>query len=112
MDNINEKDERKTTIKMNFQKRNSEPYNKIFEIGNINFDTPFTFFLKTYYNKSIESYVMHKEITVENSTQRNFIFIMQQDILLTSQIEDERNSFNYTYSNPIFMKIDYKSVIN
>jgi hypothetical protein len=110
MQNKNEEQTAPFQLKLNYTKRKSEPYINPFESGNINFDTPFSHFLKTYYNKNINNYILHREITGDKPDEKNFIFIMQQDILLTSKYEDERNTFNYSFNNPILMKIDYKSV--
>jgi hypothetical protein len=97
-------------LKLNFSRRRSDPYINPFESGNINFDTPFSYFLKKYYNKSIQSYILHREITGDNPYDKKYIFLLQQDILITSKYEDQNNLFGYINTNPIIMKIDYKNV--
>jgi hypothetical protein len=110
MENKNEEKISPSQLNLNYTKRKSEPYFNSFEYGNINFNTPFSYFLKTYYNKSINSYLLHREITGDSPNDRKFIFLMQSDILLTNKFEDENNEFNYVNTNPIIMKIDYKTV--
>ena len=109
MENKNEDQNNK--LRLNYSKRRSDPYFIPFESGNINFDTPFSYFLKKYYNKSINSYILHREITGDNPNDKKYIFLLQQDILITSKYEDDNHEFGYIANNPIIMKIDYKSVI-
>jgi hypothetical protein len=109
MENQNEYQNNK--LQLNYGRRKSDAYVNTFESGSINFDTPFSYFLKKYYNKSINSYILHREITGDNKKDKNFIFILQQDILLTSKFEDMRNTFGHINSNPILLKVDYKTVL-
>jgi hypothetical protein len=100
-------------VRLNFQKRKSEPFvNFNFEVGNINYDTPISYFLKQFYKKDLSCYIYHKDILFSES-EKNFIFLLREDILITKSYEDENNTDNYNYatSNPILMKIDYKDVI-
>ena len=53
MEKVNE--EQNNKLKLNYGRRKSEAYVNAFDSGSINFDTPFSYFLKTYYNKSINS---------------------------------------------------------
>jgi hypothetical protein len=108
LNNLNEE-----TVKLNFKKRLSEPFVNNFEIGSLNYDTPISYFLKTYYYKDLSSYIYHKEILINNNNETNFIFILMDDILITNKFEDENNINNYNYadSSPILMKIEYKMVI-
>jgi hypothetical protein len=99
------------TVKLNFQKRKSEAFIQNFEIGNINYDTPISYFLKTYYKQNLSCYIYHQEISF--SKEINYIFVLNDDILITTSFEDENNTefYNYPTKNPIILKIDYKSVI-
>jgi hypothetical protein len=110
MQNVNEEN-KPQQLHLNYQKRKSEPFLKTFEVGNLNYETPLSYFLKTYYKNSTSSYIYHKEIVTDN-LQKNFIFILKNDILLTTAFEDEKNTsqFNYITTNPILLKVDYKSV--
>lgn len=110
MENKIENQTQSSQLRLNYAKRNSEPYINPFEYGNINFDTPFSYFIKTYYTKSINSYILHREITGDDPNDQKFIFLFKNDILLTNKFEDTQNTLYYVHNNPIIMKIDYKTV--
>jgi hypothetical protein len=98
-------------LNLNFKKRKSDAFKNPYEIGSINYETPLSYFLKTFYNKTLSCYIYHQEIIAEGNI-KNYIFILEDDILLTNNFEDEKNSqeFNYVKTNPIILKIDYKKV--
>jgi len=102
--------------KFSIEKRNASAFSNKIEIGNINIETPISFFLKKFYNKSMKNYVIHRQAYLNNCINDiNYIFLMKEDILLTSNYEDENNKnqeeFHFVKINPILIKIDYRQVI-
>jgi len=125
-----------------FTKLNSTNFNMIdrlpkgykegLSIGDISIETPLSFFLKKYYMKNMSCYIGHKQIFLNGCTNdKNYIFLTEDDILITSEFEDEKlpknenkedandannNPFNdvnrrFSKVNPILMKIEYRQVI-
>ncbi len=86
----------------------SEPLSSKFEIGNINYDTPIAYFLKTYYGQSLNCYIYHLEISYK--TEKNYIFILNDDLLITTEYEGLTNASDNLSKDPIILRIDYRSV--
>ena len=111
-----------------------DAYKEGVNIGNIATETPLSFFLKRYYMKQISCYVCHKKIFLNGCTNdTNYIFLTDEDILITSEYDEENNNkpinnenkeeinnninnnmvhINRRFSkvNPILMRIEYRQV--
>jgi hypothetical protein len=75
------------------------------EITNFKFGSPILNFLKSKFNKNINSYIFHKEVNFLGEP--NLILILQEEIVITKNLEDEKNN-----SNDLSPKvIDYKTVL-
>lgn len=99
-------------LSSNAYKRSSQPFTQHFVIGGINYDSPISYLLKVFYRKDINSYIYHKEIQGSDpNSDKNYIFILKDDILITSIFEGINYSdFSFIKTNPIIMKIEYKNV--
>lgn len=115
----------------NFQMIDRFPkgYKEGVSIGDITIETPLSYFLKKYYMKNMSCYVGHRQIFLNGCTNDvNYIFLTEEDILITSEYEDEKlkknenkeeqinlnDGINRRFSkvNPILLKIEYRQVTN
>lgn len=118
----------------NMINRFAKGYKEGVSIGDITIETPLSFFLKKYYMKNMSCYVGHRQIFLNGCTNdTNYIFLTEEDILITGEYEDEKlkknenkdkekeeekaninafDSINRKFSkvNPILMKIEYRQV--
>jgi hypothetical protein len=113
---LNETDfTKKDNSKFLIEKRSSCAYSNKIEIGNMNIETPISNFIQKFYNKFMNSYVAHTQVFFNNCVYDiNYIFLMKEDILITSNYEDENNKspdqLPFIKFSPILMKIDYRQV--
>lgn len=113
---LNETDfTKKEDWRFSIEKRKSKAYCNTIEIGNMNVETPLSFFIKKFYKKTMNSYVVHRQIYLNNKINDvNYIFLMKEDILIVSDYDfDTKNSEKNDSSkvNPIIHLIDYRQVI-
>ena len=105
---------RKEDFRFSLEKRSESAFIGKLDIGNLNLETPLSFFLKKFYKQTMSSYVAHRQIYLNNNVKDiNYIFLMKEDLLITTNFEDEKNitDNNFIKINPILLKIDYRSVI-
>lgn len=84
-------------------------------INDFNNVTPFNRFLRLTLNKDLSSYLCHKEVktTINNKVEKLFIFILKNEIILTTNKEDEMTEemyYVYSLENKIVQHFDMKSV--
>lgn len=113
---LNETDfTKKDVSKFSLEKRGSYVFTDRIEIGNMNLETPISYFIKKFYNKSMTHYIAHTQVYLNNCiNDTNYIFLMKNDILITTNYEDENNKnpneLHFIKFSPIIMKIDYRQV--
>jgi hypothetical protein len=70
--------------------RVNDPYKENINIGNLSIETPLSFLLKRYYMKNISCYISHKKIFLNGcKNDPNYIFLTEEDILITSEYDEE-----------------------
>lgn len=115
-----------TSTSFQMVNRSADPYKDGVNKGNIVVETPLSFLLKRYYMKNISCYICHKRIFLNGCTNdTNYIFLTDEDILITSEYDEEYNNeenktkvainnveLNRRFSkvNPILMRIEYRQV--
>lgn len=102
--------------KFYLERRRIKAYSNTIELGDINIETPLSFFVEKFYNKSMKSYIVHHQIYLDsNINDVNYIFLMKDDILITTNYEDEYHhniseQIKSPQISPILYKIDYRQV--
>jgi hypothetical protein len=113
---LNETDfTKKEDSKFCFERRSVCAFSNKIEIGNLNAETPLSYFIKKFYNKTMNYYVVHRQVYLNNCVNdTNYIFLMKDDILITSNYEDENNKnseeLHFVKITPILIKMDYRQV--
>lgn len=100
------------SLNLNFHKRKSEAFNEKFEIGELNYDTPFSYCIKKFYGQNLGGYIYHETLDKALDNGSEFIVIMTRDILLIKKYKDDANTDNYCYvnNNPITQIISHRHV--